>query len=352
MGTIIKRKRKDGTIAFRAEVRVMKNGVQILKQTKTFDARRHAERWMRETEEQGVAPKSCTVGELVEKYMNYVEPIKPMGRTRKEVYRALIKREKYMKIPADELTVEQICDFCRERRKEGAGPATVIIDFGAMQKVFSVAKPLLGVGVADGIFKQARPILLELGLIGKPKQRNRRVEGDEFERLLAHFRKRIKHQSSLIPMADIVEFAAYTAMRQGEICRIRWADLNEDRRTVIIRDRKDPKKKEGNDQEIPLFGPAWEIVERQPRLDDRIFPYDEKSVSAAFTRSCQQLGIENLRFHDLRREGASRLMEMGFSVAEVASITGHRDLNILWQVYTKINPETLHAKYKTDAKGG
>jgi hypothetical protein len=51
---------------------------------------------------------------------------------------------------------------------------------------------------------------------------------------------------------------------------------------------------------------AWAIVARQPRTDERIFPYNAKSVSAAFTRACKILGIKDLRFHDGRHEATSR----------------------------------------------
>lgn len=203
-----------------------------------------------------------------------------------------------------------------------------------------------GIPVHPETVSEARLLLVKHGLIGRGKQRERRPTSDELDRLLAHFRKRMAHHSSLIPMADIVEFAVYSAMRQGEITRILWADVDENRQTVIIRDRKSPTQKQGNDQTIPLLGPAWEILQRQPRLDPRCFPFDERSISAAFTRTCQQLGIDNLRFHDLRREGASRLIERGFTLAEVAAVTGHRSINILHQVYTKIKPETLHERYK------
>ncbi|CTQ08654.1 hypothetical protein BN1200_280066 [Klebsiella variicola] len=46
-----------------------------------------------------------------------------------------------------------------------------------------------------------------------------------------------------------------------------------------------------------------------------------------------------------RREGASRLFEAGFSIEEVAQVTGRRSLNILWQVYTELFPKTLHDKF-------
>jgi integrase len=60
------------------------------------------------------------------------------------------------------------------------------------------------------------------------------------------------------------------------------------------------------------------IVRAQPRKGEYIFPYDPKSVSAAFTRACKVLGIADLRFHDLRHEATSRLFERGYRIHEVA----------------------------------
>jgi integrase len=39
------------------------------------------------------------------------------------------------------------------------------------------------------------------------------------------------------------------------------------------------------------------------------------------------IGIEDLHFHDLRHEGVSRLFEMGRTIPQVASVSGHRS----WQ---------------------
>ena len=96
---------------------------------------------------------------------------------------------------------------------------------------------------------------------------------------------------------------------------------------------------------VPLLGEAWEILNRQPKTCDRIFPYNSKSVSAGFQRVRSSLGIKDLRYHDLRREGASRLFEQGFSIEEVAQVTGHRNLNTLWQIYTELFPNRVHEKF-------
>lgn len=102
---------------------------------------------------------------------------------------------------------------------------------------------------------------------------------------------------------------------------------------LLIRDRKDPRHKNGNNQRIPLFAAsgydAWAILEEQRAIrsndDDRIFPFNGRSVGTAFRRGCTELKIEDLHFHDLRHEGTSRLFEAGFTIEQVALVTRHKD---------------------------
>jgi integrase len=60
-------------------------------------------------------------------------------------------------------------------------------------------------------------------------------------------------------------------------------------------------------------------------------------------RAVRRLGLEDLRFHDLRHEAVSRFFEMGLSVPEVALISGHRDPRMLFR-YTHLRPEDLARK--------
>jgi integrase len=133
-------------------------------------------------------------------------------------------------------------------------------------------------------------------------------------------------------------------MRIGEVCSIRWEDVDEAQKAVLVRDRKDPRKKSGNHMLVPLLGGSWEILQWQERSSDRVFPYNPRSVTAGFQRVRNELKIKDLRYHDLRREGASRLFEKGYSIDEVAQVTGHRNINTLWQVYTELFPKRLHDK--------
>lgn len=149
-------------------------------------------------------------------------------------------------------------------------------------------------------------------------------------------------------MGRIVRYAVATTMRQEEICRPAWPDVDMKKRVLVIRDRKDPRKKEGNDQRVPLLNltgyDAWEILLQQriiTRGRGRVFPYHHRSVSTAFTRACDALKIEDLHFHNLRHEGTSRLFEAGLTIERVALVTGHKDWRML-QRYTKLKPEELH----------
>lgn len=350
MATIIKRPRRDGSVAWRAEVRIMRDGQQVFRAVKTFDTRPAARTWATKIEAEWEDSRHTqrpahTLAQLIEAYIERMDQAKPLGDSTRSLLRAIQRSKTLGPIAAADLTAADIIAHCQNRRTAGAGPSTVILDYSTLRTLFKAAKPLLGLNLDDTAFQEARHTLTRLGLIARPRKRGRIPTHEELQRLLSHARKRMKHAGTLIPMADIIEFAIYSCMRCGEICRIRWADLDPEKRTVIIRDRKHPQAKWGNDHTIPLLGPAFDIAARQPRDSDRIFPYDSASVSTAFTRMVEQLEIQDLEFRDLRRHGATLLFLQGYTPPEVATVTGHHDLNILWQVYTAIKPEHLHEKH-------
>lgn len=75
--------------------------------------------------------------------------------------------------------------------------------------------------------------------MGKATERDRRVTHDELTRLAEFFDA---NPRLTIPMTRIVRFAVATAMRLSEICRVEWRDLDPERRMLLIRDRKDPRR--------------------------------------------------------------------------------------------------------------
>lgn len=86
-------------------------------------------------------------------------------------------------------------------------------------------------------------------------------------------------------------------------------------------------------------------------LDSRIFGV--KEIRWAFNSACKDAKLENLRFHDLRRCHATRLDELGFSIATIGKQLGHsgdykvtlryisRDKNNIRKVTEALNSHNL-----------
>ena len=136
------------------------------------------------------------------------------------------------------------------RADQGAGPVPLRIDIGVTKMIITHAAAVHGLDIFPEPVDLARVALKRLGLIGKGTERDRRPTTDELNRLLRCFDD---NERLTLPMTRIVKFAVATAMRLDEICRVEWTDLDVDRRMLLIRDRKDPRNKTGDDQRIPLF---------------------------------------------------------------------------------------------------
>ena len=143
-----------------------------------------------------------------------------------------------------------------------------------------------------------------------------------------------------IELEAIRGFALVTAMRLGEICRIQYEDIGPDGRTILIRDRKDPKRKQGNHQPVPLSSRAREIIANQPTTAGRIFPVPTVSVTNAWRRSVDLAGVDNLTFHDLRHRAISDLFARGLAIQQVALISGHKEWKQLRR-YTQVQAVDL-----------
>jgi len=322
--------------------------------SQTFALRDDARAWALEAErrvdrdEPPKDPKTAaldTFGGLVDQYVADLKKSgKALGRT-KAATLEMLKRE-LGELKLAEIDRERIVMFGRSRAKAGAGPATVGIDIGMIKLVIRHC------AVVHDIDAKVEPIVLgryalkHLNLVGQSNERDRRPADDELKKLMGYWGD---NDRQFIPMTRIVKFAIATAMRQEEICRITWADLDEHAKIQLVRDRKDPRATKGNNQRIPLLGisgyDAMALIEEQRASrtshGDRIFPYNHRSISANFTRTCQRLAIEDLHFQDLRHEAASRLFDAGYDVEQVALVTGHKDWKML-QRSAHFRPEALH----------
>lgn len=313
----------------------------------TFEKKRDAQAWASKMETQASltaingyapAPAASTVADLIDRYIE-LQTREP-GRS-KAATLAMLKSDQLGKTRLNALSALTFRDFVDRRVKAGAGGVTIAGDLSTVSAVLKWGRHARRLDLPVSLAQDARRDLPYRGLRTRSNEREREPTNAELARLYALWEDNPRQR---IDMATICRFALATAMRQDEICRIQIEDINVIGRTVVIRDRKDPREKQGNDQTVPLLPDAWAIV--QPILKERtagaVFPYNGKSVSTAFTRACATLKIEDLHFHDLRHRATADLFRQGLDIPRVALMTGHKTWAQLKR-YTNIKPEDVHA---------
>ncbi len=169
-------------------------------------SKKEAELWARDIEvkiDRGAhigTGQRLTVSEL---FAAYRGAVRSLGRSK---LAALINIEKKLgRHRVGELRPITFLNFAGEREREGAGPATVMMDLSFLATALVHAGTLVGaeeaVSRANLALRSARATLRHAGRISKPAQRNRRPTEVELTTLLDHFRC---NPRQVIPMADIV----------------------------------------------------------------------------------------------------------------------------------------------------
>lgn len=332
VGTITARPKKDGTKSYFAQIVLKHGGAIVHRENKTFRTRKEAAGWVaiRELElgQKGVSMngKDARLGDVIDRYTE--ESIRKIGRTKAQVLNT-IKTLPIAQKRCSHITSGDIVSMAKEMISgRGVQPQTVGNYLSHLGSVFAVARPAWGIPLDQQVMRDAFVVAKRLGVTSKSRQRDRRPTIGELDKLLEHFDSIRSNRIDSNPMHDIVLFALFSTRRQEEITRIAWADLDVEHSRVLVRDMKHPGDKVGNDQWVDVPPEAMAVIRRQQQVrDGRIFPASTDAISAAFTRACHLLGIDDLHFHDLRHEGISRLFEMGWNIPQVATVSGHRS----WQ---------------------
>jgi integrase len=273
----------------------------------------------------GFRPSRVTIANLCERFLS---ESKDLGYSQGYTIQRLLRMPIAKKL-ASELTTQDVIDHCQLRRDAGTAASTIMQDVIYLRGVIVKARDTWSMNVSTDPIDHVKPRLLEMGLTGRSTPRSRRPTREEIQRLLDYFVLRSKNPRTKIPMHIVMEFALWSARRVGEICTLRWEDLDERNKkcAVIVTDSNGQERK----HYFPLLGRAWDIVQGQPRDSDRVFPYKRESVIQNYVEAKKRLGIDDLRLSDLRREAAIRLYEAGNSVEKIAELTGRLDLNTLFR---------------------
>ncbi len=348
MATITARKRKSGT-RYTAQIRIYRDGETVYTESETFDKKTMAQSWAKRRETELEVPgaleklmhRGVSVSQVLEWYRDDFDGKSKFGRSKLATVNFLIDYPGFKKLDALRLTSAQMVSHVRERRAGGAGASTVNNDLIWLRNAFRSCRIGRDMPLSLDVIDDAAYLCRKEGLIGRSNERDRRPTLKELDRLLEYWRG----STGALPMVDIVLFAIFSSRRQEEICRIRWDDVDEVKRRVLVRDMKHPREK--IDTWVFLPDRAWEIMQRQPKSEDEplIFPYNSKSISSSFTRACKLLKIQDLRFHDLRHEAASHMFELGWDIPKVSGVTGHRSWSSL-QRYTHLHEHGVVDRYE------
>jgi len=146
-----------------------------------------------------------------------------------------------------------------------------------------------------------------------------------------------------IQVANLMKMALYTGMRRGELFRLQWNDIDNERGFILIRNPKG-----GMDQEIPLNKSARKLLKNHPRSDSPyVFPGKDGAQRSDITTSVNKIkkaaelpkGFRGL--HGLRHVYASMLASSGkVDMYTLQKLLTHKSPQMT-QRYAHLRDETL-----------
>jgi integrase len=344
MASILKR----GDFSYQATVR--RRGFPS--KTKTFETKADATKWARMIErdidrgawqDTSLAEK-LSLGEVLMRYKNEITPVKKSAEIEIIKINAIL-RDAICNLKMSVLASSDIASW-RDRRLKDVKGATINRELAIITHAIEIARKEWGIHIENPCK------LVRRGSASTP--RTRRLVDSEFAYLM-----RALSVTKNIYVKPMVIVAIESAMRRGELLSLEWANVDLDKRTVFL-----PATKNGTSRCVPLSSISIAVLNALHRSEaGQVFPITMETFKQAYVRSveraknqyiadCINNGVKpnpkfmtDLRFHDLRHEGASRFFELGLNVMEVASITGHKSLQML-QRYTHLRAEDLARKLK------
>ena len=208
----------------------------------------------------------------------------------------------------------------RDRALKTLKSSSVRRRLAIVSHMYTIAKKEWGYKIENPVLNIRKP--------KSPDHRNRRFTNDELTKL-------IKGNRTSPKLRLIIQIALETAMRQGEILRVKHEDINGNTLFIPIAKTK-PRT-------IPLTLKAISL------LNNTELPFNitGDALSKQFKKLCDYYGIEDANFHDLRKQSLTNFMlERNLSVAETMMIAGHSDPRMLLRTYNNLKVEDVADKLK------
>lgn len=274
------------------------------------------ERALRKLRDRGAAvPElaSLTVADLVDRYAR--DPNTRALDSFEDTDRALgFWRERCGAIRLRAFGAVQIVDARDALLASGRKPATVNRYLSWMRRAWNWGR---AAGLVDSA--AAWPVRL---MLRENNARNRFLTDDELTALLEEARKQfpVLHAAILVSLA--------TGVRQGELLRLEWRDVDLAQHSLTIRETK-------TDTPRAVYLPAVAVaalrelrdrtvIGRAVFLDDEGQPLSTGVLVHRWRKVRAAVGLADFRWHDLRHSCASFLAQNGASLLEIGGVLGHK----------------------------
>jgi len=246
--------------------------------------------------------------QLTEKYLEYGKTNGKRSLRRDQFnVKALIDYFEYFK--ASQINPLHIEGYKRKRLEEGRKPGTINRELACLKHMFNLAIK----------WKLARenPVR-EVKLLKAEKYEMQILDRIEIDLLVKAAEERLK---------PILIVALNTGMRRGEVMGLRWSDIDFVNYNMHIKNTKS-----GKDRIVPMNSLVAGTLKKQDMSGEFVFLHlwesdrSLKNVSQSLRLACKKIGIEKFRFHDLRHNAATLMVQAGVDLVTVKEILGHSNI--------------------------
>jgi len=139
---------------------------------------------------------------------------------------------------------------------------------------------------------------------------------------------------------------AHTGLRLSNAINLNWSDIRLGNNMIEVK-----QSKTGDFVRIPFTDTVTDVLRfrhRVRRIDGKVFDITVQAFQKAWKKAVKIAGIGwKPRPHDLRHYFCSYLLNKGIDHLTVATLSGHRDVNILKERYGHYTDDTLRKAMKT-----
>jgi integrase len=223
-----------------------------------------------------------------------------------------------------------------DRTDRNLSIATVNRELSTARRMFNVA--LTQGWLIKNPFNAGPPLIST----ADERRRERILSADEEARLLLACS--VRQRAHIRPL---VIAALDTGCRKGELLKLRWNQVDLDARIIHIQAFH---TKTMTARDVPISARLHAELQRlwdiSPKDTEGLVFGIRDNVRLSFDSARTDVGLSDVRFHDLRHTAATRLVQRGLSLAEVGRILGHSQPTT---TYRYVNPDESTLKRAAEA---